>query len=553
MRIFLPTRRSGELALADIGAGQGASASLPLSPLSFLDRAVAAFGDRPAVITRSGRRLDYRELHAEAVAVAGALRRSGWSGTDVQVAVLSRNGPELLASHYAVPGAGATLVALNTRLAPAEYRHILDHSEAKVLLVDPGLAERIAPVRGSLRCEVVVLPDPDTGARADLDGTPYDQWRDPRSSPGTLDRPASEHERIAINYTSGTTGSPKGAIYTHRGAYLNSLSVALTLGLRSTSRFLWTLPMFHCNGWCCTWAVTAVGATHVTIADFDPNAVLELIGRHRVSHLCGAPVVLQMLSDAGRAGGVPFEHDVSVATGGAPPSADTLAAMRELGIDVVHLYGLTECYGPSLVADPDPRWDALPLDERDGRLSRQGLPMVGVDAARVVDDAGRAVPADGATIGELTVRSNTVAAGYFKDDGGSATFVDGWLRTGDLAVVDPDGYVSIRDRKKDVIISGGENVSSIEVENCLMSHPAVSEAAVVAMPSSRWGEVPAAFVALRPGASVTADELIDHVRGRLAGFKAPKKVVFADLPRTSTGKVMKHRLREMATDVSTHA
>lgn len=521
---------------------------VPLSPVTFLRRAADVYRDKPAVVTRAGRTLTYRQFKQEVEVVVAALRRSGWARPDVQVAVLSRNGPELLGMHYAVPAAGATLVALNTRLAPEEYQHILEHCEAEVLFVDPGLMGGLAAILPQLPCEVVVLPDPDTGQLDSGPGLGYAEWRDEEEAPGgQLAGPRSEDAPIAINYTSGTTGSPKGAVYTHRGAYLNALSVAIELRLTAESVYLWTLPMFHCNGWCCTWAVTAVGATHVTMADMDPRAAIDLIAEHEVSHLCGAPVVLQMLSEAGRARSVTFPHKVSIATGGAPPAPATLAAMAEMGIDVVHLYGLTESYGPSLVCEVQSGWEELSTEKLAELMSRQGVPTVGVDQVRVVDDQGVDVPEDGKTLGELLIRSNTVVAGYFKDPAATSAAIDeGWLRTGDLAVVDPDGYVAIRDRKKDIIISGGENISSIEVENALMAHPSVTEVAVVAMPSEKWGEVPMAFVGIADGHNVTESELIEHVRSRLARFKAPKRVVFGELPRTSTGKVMKHQLRKLS-------
>ena len=517
-----------------------------LTPLAFLERAALAFGARTAVV-EGGRRLDYRELRQHVYRLAGALRAAGVARGD-RVAVLAPNGLLALAGHYGVPLAGAVLVAINTRLAPAEIAYILGHSGAKVLLVDAELWPPLAPALGDGReLERIVV----AGGPAAAGCEAYERFlsRAPGSPPGapgtTALGPASEDDPICINYTSGTTGTPKGVVYTHRGAYLNALSVAFELRLGPESVYLWTLPMFHCNGWCLTWGVTAAGGAHVTLRRVDPPLVWDLIERERVTHLCAAPTVLIGLANHPSArpqarAGAP----VTVATGGAPPAPTTIAQMSALGVRVTHLYGLTEVYGPSHVCSRWPEWDALPPAEQARRTARQGVPHVGLGGARVVDAALRDVPADGQTMGEVVIRGNTVMAGYFRDEAATeAAFRGGWFRTGDLGVVHPDGYVELRDRAKDVIITGGENVSTIEVEQVLARHPAVLEVAVVGIPDPRWGEVPKAFVALKPGAAVAPEELIEFCRRHLARFKAPKVIEFGELPKTSTGKIQKFALR----------
>ena len=517
---------------------------VPLSPLSFLDRAAEVFPTKIAVYRPTAEPITYAELHTRALQLAAALADVGVGKGD-RVAILAPNDVELLEAHSGIPAAGASIVALNVRLAPQEYEQILRHAGCRVLIVDRSLRDRVQGIRDRVEAlELIVEIDPGQDTTSEVD---YGTWLARTSVRRmTLGLPDDEHDPIAVNYTSGTTGHPKGVVYTHRGAYLNAMGQALQFGLSSGSVYLWTLPMFHCNGWCYTWAVTAVGATHVCTRSFDAAAALEDIERRGVTHLCGAPIVLSSLAEAGVGQDRPFSHAVRAATGGAPPSPTVLARMRSLGVEVVHLYGLTETYGPSLVCELQPSWDGLDAQQLAEKQSRQGVRTINVQDVRVVDDQLVDVPNDGDTVGEIVVRSNTVMAGYLHDpEATSAAFHGGWVRTGDLAVRHPDGYAEIRDRAKDIIISGGENVSSIEVENVIAQHPKVLEVAVVAAAHDTWGEVPVAFVTLREGETATSEEVVAFVRERLAGFKTPKAVTFQELPRTSTGKIRKNELRSL--------
>ncbi|HEX3922089.1 MAG TPA: AMP-binding protein [Streptosporangiaceae bacterium] len=524
---------------------------VPLSPLTFLARARRAFAGRTAVIDADGTDVSYAELGRDCDALAAALRAGGVAPGE-RVAVLDLNTRWLLAAHFGVPGAGAALVALNTRLAAGEYRDILAHSGARVLLVSPALVPALGVTAAAeLPVErVVLLPDPaHTGGPGLAGAEEFGAWlARADGSGGGLDPPADEDSMIAVNYTSGTTGRPKGVVYTHRGAYLNAVSAALEFELSASSWHLWTLPMFHCNGWSMTWGTVAAGATHVCLASFDAERALDLTDRYPVTHLCGAPVVLSELARAGARRGFVARRLVRAAVGGAPPTKETIAAVQQMGIRVTHLYGLTETYGPSLVCEYQPGWADLPAAGLAERISRQGVPTVSVADVRVADEKLAPVAPDGRTVGEILVRSNTVAAGYLGDEEATAeAFRGGWFHTGDLGVMHPDGYIELTDRSKDVIISGGENIASVEVEKVLAAHPDVIEAAVVAVPDARWGERPVAFVtAGRDG--VTGPELIDFVRARLAHFKAPDRVYFEDLPKTSTGKIRKHVLRDRARD-----
>jgi fatty-acyl-CoA synthase len=509
---------------------------VPLSPLSFLARARRVFPEKIAVVDGDGTPVSYAEFGRDCDALAGALRADGVRAGD-RVAVLDFNSRWLLAAHFGVPGSGAALVALNTRLAAGEYHDILDHSRAQILLVSAELLPRLAlssaaelPVR-----RVVLLPGAPAGA---LPGaTAFDEWVARQDGSG-LELPADEDDKITVNYTSGTTGRPKGVVYTHRGAYLNAVSVALEFELTAASCLLWTLPMFHCNGWSMTWGGIAVGATHVCLPSFDALAALDLAERYPVTHLCGAPVVLSELARAGARRGFRARGQLRAAVG--------IAAVQQMGISVTHLYGLTETYGPSLVCEYQPGWSDLPIAELAKQLSRQGVPAISVADVRVADSELRPVPPGSGITGEILIRSNTVAAGYLDDPGATEkAFSGGWFHTGDLGVVHPDGYIELTDRSKDIIISGGENIASVEVEKVLAAHPDVLEAAVVARPDTRWGERPVAFVSTER-ADLTERELTDFVRDRLAHFKAPDQVYFEPLPKTSTGKIQKNVLRDRA-------
>jgi fatty-acyl-CoA synthase len=514
----------------------------PLSPLAFLERSADVFADRPAVV-HGDRRITYRELAAEVTRAAHALRASG-IGPGERVAYLCMNAPALLVAHFAVPLAGGVLVALNTRLAPEEVRGICGHAGARLLVCDTELQDTVAPVIDRFDTVAEVVWDDDAGIPARLPGVAYEDFLARGSDDPLPWAVEDEDATISINYTSGTTGRPKGVIYTHRGAYLNALGENVTSGHGEDTVYLWTLPMFHCNGWCHPWAITAVGGTHVCLRAVRGEAIWRAIDGEGVTHMCGAPVVLATLVDAPEAH--PLDDGLTVMTAAAPPNPAVLARTEALGARVIHVYGLTETYGPHTVCQLQVGWRDAPPAERARLLSRQGVAMVMADPIRVVDDEGRDVPRDGATVGEIVMSGNNVMKGYFRDPEGTAeAFRGGVFHSGDLGVWHPDGYIELRDRAKDVVISGGENISTIEVEQALCSHPAVAEAAVVGVPDEKWGERPKAFVVLSRDATAEPEELRAHVRTLLARFKCPDIVELVDaLPRTSTGKVKKFELRE---------
>ena len=524
---------------------KNAANSAALTPLSFLARAAAIYPEKPAVID-GARRFTYREFYRRCCRFADALRRRGVGEGDT-VAVLAPNIPALLEAHYGVPMAGAVLNALNYRLDAAGIAFILRHGEAKLLIAD----REFAPLaRAALREFGGKLPlvEIDDGAGGEpLGGTEYEAFLGEGDPDAPWQMPQDEWAPIALNYTSGTTGNPKGVVYHHRGAFLNSLGNAITFGLRADSVYLWTLPMFHCNGWTYTWAMSVVAGTHLCLRRVEPQRVFALIAEHGVTHLCGAPAVLNMLVHAPEAAKRRFDHIIEIATGGAAPPSAVIEAMERMGFRVTHLYGLTESYGPTTVCAEQEEWAGLPIAERAGRMARQGVQHVILDRQRVADPATmRDVPADGQTMGEVMLRSNTLMKGYLKNPQATeAAFADGWFHTGDLAVMHPDNYLEIKDRSKDIIISGGENISSLEVEEALYRHPQVMEAAVVAAPDPKWGETPCAFVTLKVDAeAVSASDIIEWCRARLAHYKAPRHVVFGPLPKTSTGKIQKYELRE---------
>ena len=522
---------------------------VPLTPLDFLERSAAIYPDRLAVVDGE-RRFTYAEFHARCHRLASALARAGVERGDT-VTVMAPNGPAMLEAHYGVPLAGAVLNALNFRLDAATIAFILEHAETRVLLTDTEFAPVIDSALKRLGRDITVIDicHPEASGTTRLGATDYETFLESGDPEFAGLWPDDEWQALALNYTSGTTGNPKGVVYHHRGAFLNALGNVQAFALDRHSVYLWTLPMFHCNGWTYTWAVTAASGTHVCLSAIDPARSFPLIAEHGVNRMCGAPIVLNLLIHAPDGVKCAFDQTVRVMTGGAAPPSAVIAAMERMGFAVVHAYGLTETYGPATHCAWQEPWDALDLAGKADMMARQGVRNVTLAGLRVVDqETGVDVPADGQTLGEICVRGNTVMKGYLKNPGATdEAFRDGWFHTGDLAVMHPDGYVEVRDRSKDIIITGGENVSSLEIESVLYQHPQVMEAAVVARPDAHWGETPCAFVTLKPGAAETsAAEIIDWCRDHMAHFKAPKTVVFGELPKTSTGKIQKFKLREMA-------
>ena len=527
---------------------RSAANSTPLTPLSFLAWAAHVYADKTAVI-HGERAFTYSELAARCRRLASALARRGIGPGDT-VAVMAPNVPAMLEAHYGVPMVGAVLNALNYRLDARTIAFILEHGEAKLLITDREFSPTIEPALRMLgrRLPVIDIDDPLGEGGECLGEKDYEAFLAEGDPAFVAAPPADEWQAICLLYTSGTTGDPKGVVYHHRGAYLNALGNALTFGLSPRTVYLWTLPMFHCSGWTYTWAVTAVGGTHVCLRRVDPALIFPAIARHRVTHMCGAPVVMTMLIHAPDAVKVPFTHTVEMATGGAAPPSTVIAAMEKMGFRVTHLYGLTETYGPATFCAWQDGWQTLPLPERASQMARQGVSYVTTEGMMVADPATLTpVPRDGVTMGEVMLRGNTVMKGYLKNPRATGdAFAGGWFHTGDLAVWHPDGYIEIKDRSKDIIISGGENISSLEVEEALYKHPAVMEAAVVARPDAHWGETPCAFVTLKPGASATAEDIASFLRDTIARYKVPRHVVFGPLPKTSTGKIQKFVLRERA-------
>ena len=532
----------------DQNMGRRDANHVPLTPLSFLQRTAGVFPERDA-IRYEGSAQSWSLTFQRCCRLADALRKRGVGKNDT-VSVLCPNTPPAVELSFAVSMAGAVVNMINTRLDAEAVAFILDHAEASVFLVEQRLHEtgRNALVRAQVDPVVVDIEDPTEKPAGPIGALTYESLIAEGDADATWSVPGDEWDAIALNYTSGTTGNPKGVVYHHRGAYLNALGNALEWSLPQNTIYLWTLPLFHCNGWCFPWTLAAVGGTNICLPAVDPAAIYDLIASEGVTHLCGAPIVVDMVTAEAERRGGQLPHPVRMMTAGAAPAAAVLDRAQRVGLEITHAYGLTESYGPNTVCAWHPEWDELPAEEQARLKARQGVPYAVQEELSVLDpETMKPVPADGETIGELMMRGNVVMKGYLKNPKATnEAFYGGYFHTGDLAVLHPDGYVEVRDRSKDVIISGGENISSIEVEGVLYRHPAVALAAVVARPDDHWGETPCAFIELRDGAQATEAEIIEFCRSNTAHFKAPKTVIFEALPKTSTGKIQKFALRARA-------
>ncbi|NIM69106.1 MAG: AMP-binding protein [Xanthomonadales bacterium] len=526
-----------------------------LSPVSFLWRTADIYPDRIAVIYGE-RRYTWQALRRRVRCLAGALHAAGVGRGDT-VSVIAANTPELLEAHYGVPVLGAVLNAINIRLDADTVSYILQHSDCRVLLVDsefvPLVEQALADVGDKPAIIEIVDDEAASGVPPSGSYPTYQAWLESAAEYAGTGLPETEYDAIALNYTSGTSGRPKGVVYHHRGAYLMALGTVAAWQLPRHPRYLYTVPMFHCNGWCHVWAMTIMAGTFVCHRKITAESVFAALREHRITHFGAAPIVLAMLAQEAEGQDLGLAHAVRVLTAGAPPPSRVLERVQALGLEVTHVYGLTESFGHVVWCDWQDQWDQLDAADQAEIKARQGVRFPMMECVQVLDrGSGEPVPADGATLGEVAMRGNTLLRGYYKDPQATrAAFAGGWFHTGDLGVVHPDGYLEIRDRLKDIIISGGENISSVEVESTLFKHPAVAAAAVVAMPHEKWGEVPCAFVELVPGGQASAEEIMAFCRERLAGFKCPKKVVFRDLPKTATGKIQKFELRDwMARELS---
>ena len=539
------------MSIYDTGLNRNAANTAPLSPVTFLRWAATVYPEKTAVV-HGDRRYSYRQFAERCRRLASALQKNGVGKGDT-VSIIATNVPALLEAHYAVPMLGAVLNPLNTRLDAGTIAFILGHGEAKALLVDREFADTVEAALSQVEHAplVVGIDDVLTEAGWVLGEVEYEALLENGSPDFEPIPPDDEWQAICLLYTSGTTGNPKGVVYHHRGAYLNALGNVLAMHLTNETVYLWTLPMFHCDGWTFTWSVTAVAGTHVCLRRVDPAVIFPMIAEHHVSHMCGAPIVLNMMVNAPDAAKVEFPQTVDIMTGGAAPPSAVIEAMEADGFRVLHAYGLTESYGPATFCAWQEAWGDLSLNERSARMARQGVNYLTLDDYRVADpDSLDPVPADGETVGELMLRGNTVMRGYLKNPAATEeVFRGGWFHTGDLGVMHPDGYVEIKDRSKDIIISGGENISSLEVEETLYRHPKILEAAVVARPDEKWGERPCAFVTLKDGEEESADGVIGFCRDRMAHFKVPATIVFGSLPKTSTGKIQKFVLRRQAKEL----
>ncbi|WP_431857714.1 acyl-CoA synthetase [Azospirillum sp.] len=529
---------------------QNAANTTPLTPLSFLRRTAAVFPNRTAVVHGPVRRT-WAETYERCVRLGSALAARG-IGVGDAVAVMAPNIPEAFEAHFGPAMIGAVLNALNIRLDAEALAFILDHGEAKVLITDREfsgvMAKAVALLDPARRPLVIDIDDPQAKGGELIGAMTYEQFLETGDPAFQWRMPPDEWEAIALNYTSGTTGNPKGVVYHHRGAYLNAMGNVATWAMPHHPVYLWTLPMFHCNGWCFPWTVTAMAGTNVCLRAITAKAIYDAIADHGVTHLCGAPIVMGLICNAPDDQRRELKPGLKMMTAGAAPPAAVIEKMERMGIEVAHVYGLTEVYGPVTICAWHEEWNDLPLDERAAIKARQGVNYATLEGLMVADPVTlQPVPRDGETMGEIFMRGNTVMKGYLKNPRATQeAFAGGWFHTGDLGVWHPDGYIQIKDRSKDIIISGGENISTIEVEGVLYKHPAVLEAAVVARPDEKWGETPCAFVTLRDGSTVTEAEIIAWCRANLAHFKCPRTVVFAPLPKTSTGKIQKFVLREQA-------
>ncbi len=534
----------------DVGLDKNPANYVPLTPLSFVERSAYIYPDRVALV-HGKRRYTWAETYERCRRLGSALKQLGVGKGDT-VAVVLNNTPEMFECHFGVPACGAVLSTLNTRLDPEAIAFILNHAEARVLITDREYSRMVKQaIVLAERPDMIVIDvdEPEyTGPGERVGSLEYEAFIAGGSAQFVFEQPADEWDAISLNYTSGTTGNPKGVVYHHRGAYLNAMSNIVSWGMPPHSVYLWTLPMFHCNGWCFAWTMAANAGLNVCLRRVDPRLIFDLIREHGVTHYCGAPIVHSMLANAPEEWRKGITHKVSGLVAAAPPPAAVIEGMAKIGVDLTHVYGLTETYGPAAVCAKHDEWKDLPLAEQVTLNGRQGVRYHAQEGITVLDpETMKPVPWDGQTLGEIMFRGNLVMKGYLKNAAATEeAFRGGWYHTGDLGVMQPDGYVKIKDRSKDVIISGGENISSIEVEDALYKHPAVMAAAVVALPDEKWGEVPCAYVELREGVAVTEDAIVKHCRDHLAGFKVPKKVVFGELPKTSTGKIQKFVLRERA-------